>query len=141
VAIYKWWNGLGKTVHIMVMAVAALISSGMAMWPHLEPFAYAHRGYVRDQMELTRKQIDAELTKMRRDMMPISMGLYDTQLSIARSRRSALNDRIITLEIEAPKSDTSQELIARRQQIESLKDERSDVEAEIKRIQILRDKN
>ena len=40
---------------------------------------------------------------------------------------------IITLEIEAPKSDTPQELIARRQQIETLKDERNDIEAEIKK--------
>ena len=139
--MFEWWFSLSRTAHAIAIGAASLVPAIAITWPYAEPYMYAHRGYVRDQLELNRQEMDKDLTKLRREMVPISLGLYDTQIGIARARRSAINNSIITLEIEAPKSDTPQELIARRQQIETLKDERNDIEAEIKKLQTLRDKN
>lgn len=132
-----WWSRAPGQMKIMVVTLAAFASTmtgALAAWPVIEPWIYASRGYMRGHVE-------AETSKLRREFSPTTTGMYDIQLSIARSRRSALNSEIVKMEIEAPKSDNSSELIARRTQIEKLKEERDEIDAEIKRLRLEREKN
>lgn len=133
----SWWGRAPGQVKILVAALAAFsgtITAALAAWPVIEPLVYASRGYVREH-------VGAETGKLRREFSPTTAGMYDIQLSIARSRRSALNAEIAKMEIEVPKSDNSNELVARRTQIDRLKEERDDVDAEIKRLRTEREKN
>lgn len=127
---YPFWTRL-----FTVVAGGTGATVGVAQaWPLVEPFLLAHRAYVRETNE-------EEARKLKISFEPTRTGMYDVQISIARSRRSAVNDRLITLEIEAPKSDSAPELIARRRQIEQLKDELAAIEDEIKMLRAQREKN
>lgn len=114
------------------VGTGALIGVAQA-WPLVEPWLAAHRAYVRDYS-------DEQSAKLRTSFEPTRAAIYDVQISIARTRRATINDRLITLEIDAPKSETAAELIKRRQQIEQLKEERDDLDVEIKQLRIQREK-
>lgn len=132
-----WWGRAPGQVKIVVVTLAAFASTmtgALAAWPVIEPWIWSSRGYMREH-------VGNETGKLRREFSPTTTGMYDIQLSIARSRRSALNAEIAKMEIEAPKSDNSSELVARRAQIDRLKEERDDVDAEIKRLRTEREKN
>lgn len=122
---------------LLLSSVAAFLAALMAVsaaWPILEPWICAHRGYVREQ-------VVTESQKLRTEFSPTRAGLYDIQLSIAKTRRATINDRILSHEIDALKSDNNEELLKRRQQIERLKEEREEIDADIKSIQQRRDRD
>jgi hypothetical protein len=135
-SFHQLWTAypfISRMLTAITVGTGALVGVAQA-WPYVEPWLAAHRAYVRDYTE-------EESAKLRRTFEPTRVGMYDVQISIARSRRSAINDRLITLELDAPKSETAAELVARRQQIEKLKEERDDLDAEIKALRVQRDKS
>lgn len=131
------WNDLPRPVQIAVASLTAFfttLGAGAAAWPVLEPWLAAHRGYVRFHTA-------EESTKLRTAFEPTRTGMYDIQISIARNRRATINHQIISLEIEAPKSETAADLIARRQQLEKLREELVELDAEIRTLRSQREKN
>lgn len=116
------------TMFITSFAAAA------AAWPTIEPFMYAHRGYVRQYAQF-------EANRIAKSLEPTRLGLFDIQISIAKSRRAAINDRILSVEIEAAKSVDAEESIKRRAQIERLKEEREEIDAEIKTLILRKEKD
>ncbi len=130
------WNSnpfLSRMMTALTVGAGTLVGVAQA-WPYVEPYLAAHRGYVRDYSE-------DESAKIKRFFEPTRAGMFDVQISIARSRRSQINNQIITLEIEAPKSDSAPELVKRRQQLEQLREERADLDAEIKMLRTQRERS
>jgi hypothetical protein len=131
-SIWASYPFISRMLTAVGVGTGALVGVAQA-WPYVEPWLAAHRAYVRDYTE-------EQSAKLRTSFEPTRAALYDVQLSIARSRRAAVNDRLITLEIDAPKSENSAELIKRRQQIEQLKEERDELDNEIKHLRVQREK-
>lgn len=132
----NWWRRAPTQMRALaatLIAFATSLTASVAAWPVVEPYMYAHRGYVREQVE-------NETAKLRREFYPTTSGMYEIQISIARSRRSTLNSDIAKMEIDAPKSDSTTELLARRAQIERLKEEKSLVDDEIRKLTLAREK-
>lgn len=129
-------RSLPPKVRITVAAVLTFFGTTAAIgaaWPFVEPWLPAHRQYVRDVEE-------EAVGKLTRSFAPTKIGMYELQISITKSRASSIRDRIVSMEIEAPKSDTQEELTKRRQQIESLKVELHETNEELKNLKIRRDK-
>lgn len=129
----EWWKQLPKVLRTGIggftLVLGAFISTTTA-WPHIEPYVYAHRQYVREHVK-------EETTKLKAAFDPTRLGLVDIQTSIVRSRRAAVIDRIRTLEVEVARSNNEEEIVKKRQQIETLKEEREEIDEELK---TLRDK-
>jgi hypothetical protein len=135
-ALRDFWRAypfISRLLAVVAGGTGALVGTVQA-WPLVEPYLAAHRAYVRDYT-------GDETSKLKRDFAPVKAGMLDVQISIARTRRSAINDRLITLEIDAPKSESSAELVKRRQQIDQLKDELSNLDDEIKDLRKQREKS
>lgn len=133
----KWWSHAPSQMRILVTSLIAFtvtLTTGMAAWPHIEPYVYSSRGYVREH-------VSGETAKLRREFSPTTIGVYDIQIGIARSRRSAVLDQIFRAELEVPKSETTEEVVKRRAQIEKLKDEKDELDADIKRLLAAREKS
>lgn len=131
------WAVLPRPVQIAVASITAFsatILAGTQAWPTVEPYFLAHRAYARSYA-------DDKAAELTRRFEPTRSGMYDIQISIAESRRSQIVDRIITLEIDAPKSENTAELITRRQQIAKLREEQAHLEASIKLLYLQREKN
>lgn len=134
---FEWWKQAPGQVKFLMITLSSFVVSFAAVaaaWPSVEPFVYAHRGYVREYVQL-------ETNKLTKTFEPHRLGLIDVQLSIARSRRAAINDRILTLEIEVTKSDSPEEVVKRRAQIERLREEREELDVDIKALVVRRDRD
>lgn len=133
----NWWKRAPAQMRVLVTSLAAFaatFTTGVAAWPQIEPWVYATRGGMRDH-------VSTETSKLRREFSPTTAGMYEIQLGIARSRRSSISADIARAEIEVPKSDNTTELLARRAQIDRLKEEKDEVDGEIKRLLVAREKN
>jgi hypothetical protein len=142
------WVNLPRTVRYIVVSVAAFFSAIVAVSAGItviEPWIPAHRQLMRDSIAKhaaeTNKAIAEAHASTIKLIAPTKIGMYDIQIGIARSRRSALLDQIFTAEIQAPKSDSTDELIKRRQQLQRLKDELESVEADLKLLREQREHN
>lgn len=142
------WRALPSWVRIIAWSLAAFltsiasISAGIAT---IEPWIPTHRQMTRDllnqeQMRAT-EALAIHVAETNRIIAPTKIGMYDIQIRIAQSRRSELNGQIFKAEIEVPKSDSTDELVKRRQQLQTMRDELTDIESEIKVLRIQRDKN
>jgi hypothetical protein len=142
------WNKIPKALRILVISGGSFLASIAAVSVSLatiEPWIPAHRQLLRDtiaaQAQKTKEALADQSAELKRQIAPTKIGVYDIQIGIAQARRSTINDQIFAAEISAPKSDSADELIKRRQQIQKLKDELSDVEAAIRLLRDQRERN
>jgi len=142
------WNRIPRALRILIvsggsfLAAIATISISLAT---IEPWIPAHRQLLRDsiteQAVKTKEAIEVQSAEFKKQIAPTKIGVYDIQIGIAQARRSTINDQIFAAEINVPKSDTPDEMIRRRQQLQKLRDELTDVEGTIKTLRDQRERN
>ena len=118
----KWTKG----AIAMIASCAATVVGISAAWPLVEPFVAAHRGYVREYSTARYNTVNA--------------GLIEVQISIARSRQSAIRDRLLTEEIALTRVAEGEEKIRKQHQIKELQEEFIRSVEEIKHLQRVREK-
>lgn len=131
-----WWTGLprrGRNIMAMVAAFFTTLVAAAGAWPYIEPVLPAHREYARSQAQ---EQTD----KLRRAFEPTRIGMIDTRLDFAKSRRGQINDRIITVRVELTKISDQAELIEKQRQLQILQDSLADVEGAIKDLKDMRER-
>lgn len=141
------WHGLPRAIRVLVVSGGAFLGAIAAISVSLatiEPWLPVHRLLLRSSIEAqatkTKEIMDAHSAEFRRQIAPTKIGVYDIQIGIAQARRSTINDQIFAAEIGVPKSDNADELIKRRQQLQKLRDELTDVESSIKMLRDQRER-
>lgn len=131
----QWWARVGNVKRAMVLLSVffGTLTASATAWPLIEPYVLAHRGYVRDYN-------DDQTAKTRSLLEPLRIGQLNQQISTAKARASAVEDRLITLEIEVAKSTDAEEKIRKQYQIRRLQEEFQEVDGETKRLIRERDK-
>lgn len=131
----QWWarvSNIKRALAILGVFCGTLTASASA-WPIIEPYVLAHRAYVRDYS-------DEQSAKTRSLLEPLRVGQLNQQISASRGRSAAVEDRLMTLEIEIAKSADPEEKIRKQYQVRKLQEEFQDLDGEIKRLVRERDK-
>lgn len=104
------------TVFGSIAAVVAVVNGVGPAVTAVEPWIYATRGYVREHVQ-------TEINKTRLAFETTRIGVFDIQLSMQKTRRAQINDRLITEEIAMEKITDPGERIKKRYQIQQLETE------------------
>lgn len=119
---FKAWamKRLRKIIWVsgVVAAISAGIVGGARAWPILEPFWFAHRGYVRDYTMLASDKTNAAQSDSRKI-------IRDLQVESAEGKRDQTEDSILKWKIELAKASDVQTIQMISKQISTLENTKS----------------
>lgn len=110
----KWFYATATGIFAVIVGV----STG---WPSVEPYWYASRGLMR--------------VSIKEAQTPTQVALANVQISLAKTRQSAIDNDLLRLEIAIAKADDPAEKVRYQFQLRKLNNEYDDLERQVKAFQ------
>lgn len=136
----EWWRRHWRNGRIFLTAVSLIFGTVIAVeggWPTVEPAVPAHRGYVREHTESV---VAKSRTDLRNHAEPTRVGMLELQISFAKGRQAQIKNSLLSLEILMAKAADTEEKIRTQFQIRELQAEYLELDTDIKRYRLDRDK-